>query len=44
MGRWSDLHFVPMESLGEHLATLGYADYAWSLPGGWFGYMSARKV
>ncbi len=40
-----DLHFVPLVPLGEQLAALGYADYAWSLPGsGLFGYASARKA
>jgi ubiquinone/menaquinone biosynthesis C-methylase UbiE len=37
-------HFVPLPWLGEELAALGYADYQWALPGGWFGYASARKV
>jgi len=43
MKRCFDLHFVPLVWLGEQLAALGYADYEWSLPGGWFGYTSARK-
>lgn len=38
------LHFVPLEPLGTALAALGYGEYQWSLPGGWFGYMAARKV
>lgn len=37
------LHFVSLEWLGEQLAKLGYCNYAWSLPGGWFGYASAKK-
>ena len=37
------LHFVPLAPLGEQLASLGYHDYQWSLPGGWFGYSSAHK-
>jgi ubiquinone/menaquinone biosynthesis C-methylase UbiE len=37
-----DLHFVPLAWLGEQLAALGHRDYRWSLPGGWFGYSSAR--
>lgn len=36
------LHFVSLGSLGEQLGALGYRDYRWSLPGGWFGYLSAR--
>ena len=39
-----ELHFVPLVWLGEQLAALGYTDYKWSLPGGWFGYTSAHKV
>ncbi|MBU0705026.1 MAG: methyltransferase domain-containing protein [Chloroflexi bacterium] len=39
-----DLHFVPLVWLSEQLATLGYVDYACSLPGKWFGYMSAHKT
>jgi ubiquinone/menaquinone biosynthesis C-methylase UbiE len=37
------LHFVPLGQLGEQLAALGYDEYTWSLPGGWFGYTSAKK-
>jgi hypothetical protein len=44
MKRRFDLHFVPLVWLGEQLAALGYTDYERSLPGGWFGYTSARKV
>ena len=44
MKRRFDLHFVPLIWLGEQLAALGYTDYEWSLPGGWLGYTSARKV
>ena len=44
MKRRFDLHFVPLARMGEQLAALGYTDYEWSLPGGWFGYTSARKV
>ena len=44
MKRRFDLHFVPLLWLGEELAALGYTDYEWSLPGGWFGYASARKA
>ncbi len=39
-----DLHFVPLVWMGEQLAEVGYSDYRWSLPGGWFGYASARLV
>jgi ubiquinone/menaquinone biosynthesis C-methylase UbiE len=38
-----DLHFVPLRPLGRQLAVVGYQGYDWSLPGGWFGYTSARK-
>jgi ubiquinone/menaquinone biosynthesis C-methylase UbiE len=38
------LHFVSLSRLGEELESLGYVDYRWSLPGGWFGYTSARKA
>jgi ubiquinone/menaquinone biosynthesis C-methylase UbiE len=44
MKRRFELHFVPLVWLGEELAALGYTDYEWSLPGGWFGYTSARKA
>jgi ubiquinone/menaquinone biosynthesis C-methylase UbiE len=44
MKRRFELHFVSLVWLGEELEALGYTDYAWSLPGGWFGYTSARKV
>ena len=37
------LHFVPLDQLAVQLAALGYCDYAWLLPGGWFGYVSAKK-
>ena len=39
-----ELHFVPLVWLGEQLAEVGYGDHHWSLPGGWFGYTSVRKV
>jgi ubiquinone/menaquinone biosynthesis C-methylase UbiE len=39
-----DLHFVPLPWLGRQLAAHGYQDYTWSLPGGGFGYTSARKT
>jgi ubiquinone/menaquinone biosynthesis C-methylase UbiE len=39
-----DLHFVPLAWLGEKLAEVGYREYRWSLPGDWFGYISARKT
>lgn len=39
-----DLHFVPLAWLGEKLAELGYRDFRWSLPGGWFGYISALST
>jgi ubiquinone/menaquinone biosynthesis C-methylase UbiE/uncharacterized protein YbaR (Trm112 family) len=42
--RRSDLHFVPLERLGEQLQAAGYQDYSWSLPGGWFGYGSAIRT
>jgi ubiquinone/menaquinone biosynthesis C-methylase UbiE len=39
-----DLHFVPLPELEEQLATLGYGDYEWLLPGsGWFGYTASHK-
>lgn len=38
-----EFHFVPLEWLGQELARVGYGGYRWSLPGGWFGYASARK-
>jgi ubiquinone/menaquinone biosynthesis C-methylase UbiE len=45
--RWLErrlgMHFVPLEWLGERLAAVGFHDYRWTLPGGWFGYTSARK-
>ena len=44
MERRFALHFVPLIPLGERLAAVGYGDYEWSLPGGWFGYTSARKM
>ena len=44
MKRRFELHFVPLVWLGEELAALGYTEYEWSLPGGWFGYTSARKA
>lgn len=43
LGQRFDLHFVPLAGLGELLTTLDYRQYEWSLPGGWFGYSSARK-
>jgi ubiquinone/menaquinone biosynthesis C-methylase UbiE len=42
--RASSLRFVSLPWLGEQLETLGYVDYESSLPGGWFGYTSARKA
>jgi ubiquinone/menaquinone biosynthesis C-methylase UbiE len=42
--RQFDFHFVPVEWLGEQLAMAGYVDYDWSMPGGWFGYTSAKKA
>lgn len=45
--RWLEqsfsLYFVPLAEMGEQLAALGYKDYTWSLPSGWFGYASADK-
>jgi ubiquinone/menaquinone biosynthesis C-methylase UbiE len=38
------LHFVPLERLGVQLAALGYENYRWELPGGWFGYGWASKA
>lgn len=38
------LHFVPLTWLGQQLARVGYHDYRWSLPGGWFGYTAACKA
>jgi len=43
MRRRFDLHFVPVGWLDEQLAQAGYGEYGWSLPGGWFGYTSAKK-
>ena len=37
------LHFVPLQSLDDQLQSVGYRDYTYSIPGGWFGYLSARK-
>ncbi len=37
-------HFLSLVRLGEQLAAVGYGEYQWSLPGGWFGYTSARFV
>lgn len=37
------LHFVPLPWLGDQLVGLGYRDFRWSLPGGWFGYSSAQR-
>jgi ubiquinone/menaquinone biosynthesis C-methylase UbiE len=37
------LHFVSLPWLGEALRSMGYVDYEWSLPGGWFGYTSAVR-
>lgn len=39
-----ELHFVPLVWLGKQLTDMGYTGYEWSLPGGWFGYASARKA
>ena len=44
MKRRFGLHFVPLAWLGEQLAAVGYVDYTWSLPSGWFGYAFARKA
>ncbi|HEY1015991.1 MAG TPA: methyltransferase domain-containing protein [Herpetosiphonaceae bacterium] len=41
--RW-DFHFVPLQELGQHLQPLGYGEYSWTLPGGWFGYAAARRT
>jgi len=38
-----DLHFVPIEWLNEQMTRVGFSDFRWHLPGGWFGYTSARK-
>jgi SAM-dependent methyltransferase len=38
------LHFVPLAWLGGQLNMVGYEDYASSIPGGWFGYLAARKT
>lgn len=46
--RWleqrSDLHFVSMDQLRMHLESVGFGEYHWDLPGGWFGYISARTA
>jgi ubiquinone/menaquinone biosynthesis C-methylase UbiE len=42
--RYFALHFVPLLPLGEQLAAVGYGNYEWSLPGGWFAYTSAHKM
>lgn len=44
LGQRFALHFVPLAELGEQLSALDYQQYQWSLPGGWFGYTSARKL
>jgi ubiquinone/menaquinone biosynthesis C-methylase UbiE len=41
--RATSLQFVSLPWLGEQLESLGYVDYEWSLPGGWFGYTSSKK-
>lgn len=38
------LHFVPLNTLGNQLENVGYSEYNSSLPGGWFGYLAARKL
>jgi ubiquinone/menaquinone biosynthesis C-methylase UbiE len=38
------LHFVPLETLGEHLRHAGFTAYHWQLPGPWFGYATAQKA
>jgi SAM-dependent methyltransferase len=37
------VNFVVLGSLGEALGRLGYGDYRYTIPGSWFGYLSARK-
>lgn len=37
-----DLHFVHLLRLGEQLEAVGFHEYQWALPGGWFGYTSTR--
>ena len=37
------LHFVSLAGLEEPLAALGYSEYRWLLPGGWFGYLAAQR-
>lgn len=44
MKRCFALHFVPLIWLGEQLTAVGYGNYEWLLPGGWFAYASARKM
>jgi SAM-dependent methyltransferase len=45
--RWLDrrfkLHFVPLGWLEERLAALGYTDFRWWMPGGWFAFTAARR-
>jgi hypothetical protein len=38
------LYFVPLPPLDEQLADVGYGNYEWSLPSGWFASTSAHKV
>jgi ubiquinone/menaquinone biosynthesis C-methylase UbiE len=44
LGQRFALHFIPLADLGEQLVALNYREVQWSLPGGWFGYTSARKL
>jgi hypothetical protein len=41
LGRRFAVHCVPFDWLGDLLAAAGYRAFQWSLPGGWFGYVSA---
>ena len=38
------LHFVPVTWLEEQLAAVGFDNYRWSFPGGWFAYTAAQKT
>jgi hypothetical protein len=44
--RWleqrTDLQFVSLDWLRTYLEAVGFQDYHWRLPGGWFGYISTR--
>jgi SAM-dependent methyltransferase len=37
------LHFVELSWLEDELRALGYGNFQWTLPGGWFAYTSASR-